>query len=343
MSLDPPLLLAPMAGFSDAPMRWICHRHGAAFVYTEMANARAVSAGVHASWRILETLEGEGPVAAHLYGSDPEDFAGAAERISLCGRFSSIDINCGCPVPKVMQCGAGAALMAEPERIGRIVAAAVRHGTLPVTVKTRIGLRPGEDAVRKIARIVADQGAAALAVHGRYATQHHAGPVHFDRLAEVVRLERLPIIGNGGIRTSASALDMFRKTGVAAVMVGWGAVGNPWLLENLRIAMKTGEAAIPTDVPVAAVRKIVHEHLNLILTFKKLLGERWPEAVVRVSDEESAVLDFRCQLFRYLNGMRGASRLRARLGTLHTLSQVSEAIEETLASEAEFRARIGRA
>lgn len=340
-TLDPPLLLAPMAGFTDATMRWVSHRHGAAFTYTEMANARAVGDGAEASLRILETLPGEGPVAAHLYGAEPEAFARAAQVVSSQGRHAAIDINCGCPVPKVTQCGAGAALMASPERIGRIVKATVENTALPVTVKTRIGLRPGENVVGEIARIAADNGAAAITVHGRYASQYHTGPVRFDLIAGVVALGRLPVVGNGGIRSPETALEMAR-TGVAGVMVGWAAVGNPWLFTRIATALRTGQIPATELIPVADVRRALESHLRLSFEFKQRMLERYPESTMRVSPEEGTVLDFRCQLFRYLNGLHGVTRLRAKLNALRTLAEVEEAIAEALAVETEFRARVGR-
>ncbi len=341
-SVDPPLLLAPMAGFTDAPMRWIAHRHGAAFAYTEMVNARALADGAAPSWRLLETLEGEAPLAAHLYGAEPDDFARAVERVCETGRFAAIDLNCGCPVPKITQCGAGAALMRTPERFGRIVAATVRHSSLPVTVKTRIGWRPGENVVCELVRIAADNGAAAVAIHGRPAVLHHAGAVALEPIAQAVRLDRLPVLGNGGIRTPAQALEMIRRTGVAGILVGWGAIGDPWLFDDLRRAMQRGVAAPRAPVPVAEIRRVLNEHLQCLLAFRTRLIEHWPDAAVRLRPEESAVLSFRGQLFRYLKGLRGISRLRGRLASLDTLQAVHDAIEEALEAETAFRARVGR-
>jgi len=340
-AVEPPVVLAPMAGFTDAPMRWLCHRHGARYAYTEMANALAVGDRAPASLRLLETLPGEGPVAAHLYGADPDDFARAAEVVSALGRHVAIDINCGCPVPKVTQCGAGATLLADPRRIGRIVRATVSHTSLPVTVKTRIGPRPGEDVVEDIVRIAADNGAAAIAVHGRYASQYHTGPVRYDLLERIVALGRLPVIGNGGVRDTDTARRM-RDTGVAAVMVGWAAVGYPWLFGRIAATLGVREDVSDTPVPVDDVRAVLSEHLSLSLEFKRELATRYSDAASRVAPEEGVVLDFRCQLFRYMNGMRGVTHLRAKLNALRTLDEVWSAVDETLAVERAFRARVGR-
>jgi nifR3 family TIM-barrel protein len=321
----PPILLAPMAGFTDAPMRLISGRFGAAVAYTEMANARGVANRAEASLKLLEPLPGEPPLVAHLYGAEPDDFARAAEIIAEGGQHVGIDINCGCPVPKVRQCGAGASLIADPQLIGRIVKAVATHANLPVTVKTRVGLRPNEDVVEEIARVAADNGAAAIAVHGRYATQHHSGPVHYNLIQRVVKLERISVIGNGGIRDVASAKRM-AETGCAALMVGWAAVGNPWLFRWLR---EWGENSA-ADVPHEELKNLLKEHLELSLEFRRRQLSSFPGAASRTNPEEGVVLDFRCHLFRYLNGIRGVSRLRGKLSQMHTLVDIRQAVDDLL-------------
>ncbi len=337
------VVLAPMAGFTDAPMRFLAGRFGAALTHTEMANARGLALQQPASWRILDTWPGEGPVAAHLYGAEPEDFAEAAALIEAGGRHAAVDINCGCPAPKVLRGGCGAALMADPRRIGRIVEAVVRRVALPVTVKTRLGLRPGEPAVDAIARHVADAGASAIAIHARYASQYHSGPVDEAAVARIVALGRLRVIANGGIRSPADALRMLRQTGADAVMVGWGAVGNPWLLRDCAAALSDPAPLPPQRPSLLEVRRVLQEHLELALRFKQCQWSRCdPSDRPGLCPEDAVVLDVRTHLFRYLNGLRGVSRLRGELAGLRTLDGVWRAVEAVLNAEADFRARVGR-
>lgn len=339
---DPPLFLAPMAGFTDAPMRRMASRYGASLTFTEMANARALSQKCSASWRILETLPDEGRVAAHIYGYEPEFFARAAELICAEGRFAAIDINCGCPVPKIAKGGAGAALMRDPRLMGEIIAATVRGSTLPVTVKTRVGWRRGEPLAEELVRIAADNGAAAMALHGRFADQHHSGEVHYDLMARAVALDRLPIIGNGGITGPGQAREMIEKTGVAGIMPGWAAVGDPWLFADLRGFLRGGGEGPREEASVAEVRSVLLEHLSTLREHRFSTHERWPLGRASRNPEEVAVLDFRGQLFRYLKGMRNVTRLRGSLSRLLTMDDIYAAVEEIFEAEMEFRARVGR-
>ena len=243
----PPVFLAPMAGFTNAAMRRICHRFGAGLTYTEMVNATGVLHASDKTWHLLETFPDEGPVAAHLYGADPAILGEAAARVGALGRFAAIDLNAGCPVRKITSSGAGAALMKSPELIGRIVAAMRAATHLPITVKTRLGPQPDQIVVLEILRAVEEAGGAALTVHGRFATQEHSGDVRLDLLAEVKRASRIPVIGNGGVLDAADAVQMFRETGVDAVMVARGATGNPWIFQEIveAVGHTSGRAGPP--------------------------------------------------------------------------------------------------
>ena len=322
----PELLLAPMADFTNAPMRVVSGEFGAAFCHTEMVYAGGLASGSHASWRILGRLPGEGPCAAHLYGSRPDDFAAAAERIAETGGFESIDINCGCPVPRIRACGAGSALMGDPALVGRIVAAIVSHCPLPVTVKTRLAPIPGVGTALELIRAAADNGAVAAAVHARYTSQFNAGDIDVGALAEVVARSPVPIAANGGIRSGADALRLLRESGARTVMVGWAAVGNPWLLRAVSESLRKGEP-VPTEAPAPAERRAVLErHLELSRVHHGQVVARWPYSKSKVTEEEALSLDFRLRLFRYLNGLPGASRFRARLSEYRTEADIRAAI-----------------
>lgn len=243
-----PVFLAPMAGFTDAAMRRVCHQCGAGLTYTEMVNATGILHDSGKTWQLLETLPGEGPVVAHLYGSEPQVLADAAARVAATGRFVAIDLNAGCPMRKITTNGSGAALMKDPDRIGRIVAAMVSATSLPITVKTRIGRHPDRVLGMDILRAVESAGGAAITFHGRFASQEHSGDVRLDLLADLKRASRIPVIGNGGIRTAADARQMFRETGVDAVMIARGALGNPWIFRETANAL-AASPPLPTACP----------------------------------------------------------------------------------------------
>lgn len=259
-----PVFLAPMAGFTDAAMRRICHQCGAGLTYTEMVNAAGILRDSGKTWQLLETLPGEGQVVAHLYGSEPQILADAAARVAATGRFVAIDLNAGCPMRKITTNGSGAALMKDPDRIGRIVAAMVSATSLPITIKTRIGRHPDRVLGLDILRAVESAGGAAITFHGRFASQEHSGDVRLDLLAELKRASRIPVIGNGGIRTVADARQMFRETGVDAVMIARGALGNPWIFRDIADALTASPAIPPPSAPVPATSRLPDTFPHLI-------------------------------------------------------------------------------
>ncbi len=331
-----PVFLAPMAGFTDAAMRRICHAFGAALSYTEMVSALGLLRASDRTWHLLETLPGEGPVAAHLYGAHPAEMADAAAAVWRSERFAAIDINAGCPMRKITANGCGAALMPHPGRIGAMVAAMRAAMPLPVTVKTRVGLKPDCVLVHEILRAAEEAGAAALAVHGRFAASVHSGPVALDLLAAVKAAARIPVIGNGGIRCAADARRMVRETGVDAVMVGRAAMGNPWLFGDIHAAFThAGEPPVPPRRRSAAeIRAVLDDHLAAARELQERIRAR-QRLPARVLDPEAAVaLTFRCHLFRYLAGMPGAARLRGCMGALHTIADIRAAAAACLGQEA---------
>ena len=342
---ETPLLLAPMAGFTDAAMRRICHRAGAALTYTEMINATGALRAADKTWHLLETFADEGPVVAHLYGSDPQTLAAAAARVAATGRFVAIDLNAGCPMRKITANGAGAALMHDPSLIGRIVAAMRAATTLPVTVKTRLGPHPEQPVVVEILRAVEDAGGAALTVHGRFTSQEHSGDVQLDLLAAVKRASHIPVIGNGGIRSVADAQRMFRETGVDAVMIARGATGNPWLFGEIAAALSAPPGAAPADPhaqpalrPLHEIRAMLEAHLAGEVELRCQIQERHRLPSWSLPPEQATVTTFRCHLFRYLRGLRGAAHVRGQLNAIHTLDEIRRALDGCFESEAQARA-----
>ncbi len=329
-----------MAGFTNAATRRIARRFGAAWCYTEMANAAGMIHDSDRTWQILETFPDEGPVVAHLYGTDPATFAEAARLIAASGRFVAIDLNAGCPAPKITRGGAGAALMRDPARIGRIVAALRGACDLPITVKTRLGPRPGQAAIFDILQAVADAGATALAVHARYTSQGHAGPVDLSTLAAVKARARIPIIGNGGIRDFPSAHRMLAETGVDALMIGQAAIGNPWVFQHLSADLAAPPPVAPHPrLPLDELRSAIHTHLDAEVERLTLLASRYPLPGDVLDPEAATVIGFRVHFFRYLRGLKGVAWARGQLCNLHTLEEVRALVDACLAREAAYRAR----
>ena len=341
----PPLFLAPMAGYTNAPMRRICHRHGAALTYTEMTNDLGLLHESDKTWHLLETFADEGPVVAHLYGTDPDTLAEAAAKAQATGRFIAVDLNAGCPVHKVTDNGAGAALIRDPQRIHDILAAMRRATRLPLTIKTRIGPSPDMIAIFEILAAAESAGADALALHGRFTSQGHGGEVHLALLAEAKRRAKIPVIGNGGVCSPHDAWRMLKETGVDAVMIARAAIGNPWIFEDIRRALASGEeppAHNPTrgrtrrDLDV--IREALEEHMSAELELIRHLRERFDLPRGALDPDESLATTFRCHLFRYLHGLKGSSYVRSRLHELHSLADIRAAVASCLEREAAYRA-----
>ncbi len=341
----PLLFLAPMAGYTNAPMRRLCHRHGAALAYTEMTNDLGLLRESDKTWHLLETFDDEGPVVAHLYGSDPATLAEAAAKAEASGRFAAVDLNAGCPVRKVTDNGAGAALVRDPQRIHDILAAMRRAIRLPLTIKTRLGPRPDQVAIFEILAAAESAGADALALHGRFTSQRHGGDVHLPLLAEVKRRARIPIIGNGGVCSPHDAWRMLRETGADALMIARAAIGNPWIFEDIRQALLAGGEP-PRNNPadgrtrrdLAVIRAELDAHMAAELELISRIRERYGLPRGALDPDETLATTFRCHLFRYLHGLKGSSFVRGRLHELHTLADIRAAVESCLVREAAYRA-----
>jgi nifR3 family TIM-barrel protein len=341
----PPLILAPMAGYTNAPMRRLCRRHGAALAYTEMTNDLGLLHTSDKTWHLLETFADEGPVVAHLYGTDPGPLAEAAAKVEQTGRFVGIDLNAGCPVHKITANGAGAALIKDPQRIHDILAAMRRAVRLPLTLKTRLGPRPDAVAVFDILAAAESAGADAIALHARFTSQGHGGDARLDLLAEVKRRARIPVIGNGGVRSPRDAWRMLRETGVDAVMIARAAIGNPWIFGDIAAALAAGEE--PPSPPhtgarprrdLAAIRTTLEDHMTAEMELIRRIRQRHALPRDAAGENETLATTFRCHLFRYLHGLKGASYMRGRLHALHTLADIRDAVASCLEREAAYRA-----
>lgn len=319
----PAIHLAPLAGITDAAMRTVSSRMGADVCYTEMVSSMGLTRGSSGTRQLMERLPQEGSLVVQLYGGDAESMGRAAGMAAEHGGFSGIDVNAGCPVPKVLKCGGGAALMRDPKLIGRMVSAMVAETRLPVTLKTRIGLHPGAVTVFDVIKAVEDAGGAGLAVHGRFASAGHGGAVNLELLAQAVACTLLPVVVNGGVNCAADAVALIKATGAAGVMVGRGAVGNPWLFGEIACALD-GEAPLPTRLhAMPDVLAVLKEHLALLIEFHKLLNAKYPDqALASQNPEALAVRSFRLYLFNYFKGHPGSVALRREMASCNSVADI---------------------
>lgn len=315
-------VLAPLAEFTDAPFRLLCHEAGADMAYTEMVSAAALFHNHGPTRHLMEVMPGEGSVVCQIFGAKEEEIAFATRKASglravdgVSPRFCAIDFNAGCPMPRIMETGAGASLVEDPEHVYRILRVMVENTDLPVTLKTRLGPHRGDNRIFELVDAAERAGAKGLTVHARYTSQKHGGPTNMEVLAEVVRRTRLPVTGNGGIKTVEDARTM-EETGVAAIMVARTALQDPSIfarLKNCGIEEKTG--------PEWARR-----HLELLLVFHRMLAEKYPEDHIP-SEDGYVGIKMHTHLFRYFKGCPGAAKLRARLNMIRTLAEVREVLD----------------
>ena len=306
--LENPVVLAPLAGVTDLAFRLLAKRFGCGLVTSEMVSAAGLHHGGRGSREILRTAPEEAPLAVQLFGADPAMMAEAAG-IAVAAGAAMIDVNMGCPVPKVAKTGAGIALMRDAGRAARIVRAIRDAVDAPVTVKIRSGPDPRTRNAAEFARAMEDAGADAVTVHARFGGTRYAAPADWEVIREVAAAVRVPVIGNGDVACGADARRMREETGAAAVMVGRGALGRPWVFREIRAA-REGRTAEP--VTREERRAVVLEHL-------RLLGGIKPERV--------AVREFRKHLGWYSRGLPGGAHFRARVNAIETNDELVGAIE----------------
>ncbi len=305
-------LLAPMAGVTDLPFRLLCRAQGSVMAVTEMVSAKGylrMPKGRGSAESLLMTAPEEGPVAVQLFGSEPEIMAEAAKRLAARG-YAAIDINMGCPVQKVVGAGEGSALMKDMPRAAAIVSAVRRAVRLPVTVKMRIGWDDKSIIAVPFAKMLEAEGADAVAVHGRTRVQFYSGQADWGEIARVKAAVSIPVIGNGDIFSAQDAICMRAETGCDTVMVGRGALGNPWLFAEIRAAFSQNRQIPP--VPTARDRfDMAMRHARMHAAWK---------------GESLAVREMRKHAVWYTKGIRGAARMREGIQTACTLKQLEEAL-----------------
>ena len=289
-------------------MRSLCVQQGASLVYTEMVSAKGLWYGDRKSRDLLSIGEDEGPVGFQLFGSDPEIMAFAARELRD-ERNVIIDLNVGCPVPKIVKNGEGSALLKRLDLLYDVVAAMVKDAGKPVTAKIRMGFERGSDTAVETAKAVEAAGAAAVTVHGRTREQYYEGSANWDVIARVKKYVSIPVIGNGDVTSGQAAVDMMDRTGCDGVMIARGALGYPWIFREAAAIWEWGEAPPP---PTEEERiAMLMEHFQLLVANK---GER------------VAVREIRKHIGWYVKGMRGAAALRRRTNTITDAEEMKRAI-----------------
>lgn len=326
-------VLAPLAGFTNAPLRLICHEYGADFSYSEMVSAAGLAHGSSPTRHLMETLPGEGPVICQIFGAKPDELAFAAREVTATGRFTGIDLNAGCPMPNIVREGAGAALGARPSLVYECLKAIVAETDLPVTLKMRPGPKPEKLLMHDLLAAAQDSGCAGITMHGRFTSQKHAGAVHLDLLADLVAKAKIPVTGNGGVYDFPTA-EAMAATGVSAIMIGRAALANPWIFADLKTGRDSSDPE-NSAVRVSLQDETFEQHLEAVINFHAQLTRNFPSDRVGSLDN-FAMAAFRTQLFRYFNGRPRAAELRRRINTAHTLAEARAIVNDFRSLEQDY-------
>lgn len=301
-------LLAPMAGVTDMPFRAICHEMGCPMATSEMLSAKGYLLAPKGNRAAAELLavspREEGAVSLQIFGHEPEIMARAAQELTSGGRYAMLDINMGCPVPKIVGNGEGSALMKDPVHAAQIVRAVVRASHVPVTVKMRLGFEAGSEAYLLLGQLAQESGAAMITLHARTRSQFYEGHADWRAIRRLKERVDIPVVGNGDIASAQDALRMLEETGCDGVAVGRAAQGNPWIFGQIRDAL----AGKPVRKPEPEEKfSVLMRHARDLAAFK---------------GENIAVKEMRRHVVCYVRGMRDASRVRTQVNQTATLGQL---------------------
>jgi nifR3 family TIM-barrel protein len=313
LRVDPPVVLAPMAGVTNAPFRRICRRFGAGLYVSEMITARALVEGNAKTRRLAEFAPDEKPRSLQLYGVDPRFVGEAVAWLVGEGKVDHVDLNFGCPVPKVTRRGGGAAIPLKPRLLAAIVRAAVgRAGGVPVTIKFRLGIDDAHATFLDAGRVAEAEGCAAVALHARTAAQLYDGDARWEAIGALkAAVARIPVLGNGDVWEAWDALRMMRSTGCDGVVVGRGCLGRPWLFGDLAAVFAGREPEPPPRL--GEIVGVMLEHAELLAAW---------------SGEEPGLRSFRKHAAWYTKGFRDSARLRERLTRVASLAELRDQLAE---------------
>ncbi len=303
-------ILAPMAGVTDLPFRLLCKEQGAGLLCMEMVSAKAIQYNNKNTKALLEIHPEEQPVSLQLFGSDPDVISEIAKQIEELP-FAILDINMGCPVPKIVRNGEGSALMKEPKLVHEIVSKTAKAIQKPVTVKIRKGFDDSSINAVEIAKIIEDAGAAAVAVHGRTREQYYSGKADWDIIRQVKAAVSIPVIGNGDVVSGESALAMMRETGCDGAMIGRGAQGNPWIFSELLEYEKSG--VMPKRPSREELTDMMLRHARLQMQYK---------------GEYPGIREMRKHVSWYTTGLPNSARLRSEINAVESYEELEELLKK---------------
>jgi nifR3 family TIM-barrel protein len=339
IDLEQPFALAPMAGMTDTAFRRLVKRRGGCgLVVSEMVSSEGLVRGIDRTLEYAEYTEEERPVSIQIFGGDPEKMARAAQIVEGMGA-DIVDVNMGCPVPKIAKHNAGCSLMREPEHAQEVVSAMTKAVTIPVTVKMRAGWNEQEINAPELARRMEDAGAAALAVHGRTAAQSYTGVSDWDLINRVARAVSIPVFGSGDCIEPSQLVDKLRGGSVAGILVGRGALRNPWIFEQ---AAALGRGENPRDITMAERGQFLLDYIDLLLQertreaegFRHVAPGHAPEPVGPVRGHHKWVINkLRALNSWYTKGLENGSHLRTSINAAESIAQLRDIVAEFFSVE----------